>query len=227
MGFLWNFRIKFFSGYSNSCEKHINPAHNTCLMSSQMSVFICFVSCFTVASLNPETERTPLLRKYLQGLQRIDDYTESAGSYYSPVDSPQSMFVAVTCILSRHYLSWSSPALTAIGPSTKPSKSYPHHYNCFYKILFNIMTISIFWVAFIASVLYAQTVCIPCVLIHASQITPLLASGIDMVLVLGCICLLLNWGAEPYFLFLLFHRAFWRCTYYHIPTNALITSFII
>jgi hypothetical protein len=42
------------------------------------------------ASLNTDVERAPLLRKYLQGLQRIDDYTESAGSYYSPVDSPQS-----------------------------------------------------------------------------------------------------------------------------------------
>jgi hypothetical protein len=200
MGFLWNFWIEFFGGYSNSCEKHINPAPNTCLMFSQMSVFVYFVSCFTVASLNSEAERAPLLRKYLQGLQRIDDYTESAGSYYSPVDSPQSMFVAVTCILCRHYLSWNSLALTAIGPSAEPSKSYPHYCNIFYKILFNIMTISIFWVAFIASVLYTQTVCIPCVLIRASQIIPLLASGIDMGLVLGCNCFLLNWGAELYFL---------------------------
>ena len=78
---------------------------NTCLMFSQMLVFIYFLSCFTAASLNSDAERAPLLRKYLQGLQRIDDYTESAGSYYSPVDSPQSMFVAVTCILSGHYLS--------------------------------------------------------------------------------------------------------------------------
>ena len=200
MGFLWNFWIQFFGGYSNSCEEHINPAPNICLIFSQMSVFVYFVSCFTVASFNSEAERAPLLRHYLQGLQRIDNYTESAGSYYSPVDSPQSMFVAVTCSLSRHYLSWSSPALTAIGPSAKPSKSYPHHYNLFYKILFNIMTISIFWEAFIASVLYMQTVCISCILIHSSQITPLLASGIDMVLVLGCICFLFNWGAEPYFL---------------------------
>jgi hypothetical protein len=29
------------------------------------------------------------------------------------------------------------------------------------------------------------------------------------------------------FLFLSLHRAFWRFTYYHIPTNALIISFII
>lgn len=54
--------------------------------------------------------------------------------------------------------------------------------------------------AFIASVLYTETVCISCVLIRASQIIPLLASGIDMVLVLDCVCFLLNWGAEPYFL---------------------------
>lgn len=54
--------------------------------------------------------------------------------------------------------------------------------------------------AFIASVLYTETVCIPCVLIHASQIIPLSASGIDMVLVLDSVCFLLNLGAEPYFL---------------------------
>jgi len=105
----WDFcgirELNFFGGYSSSCEKHIDLAPNTCLMFSQISVFAYFVSCFAVVSLNNETERTPLLRKYLQGLQRIDDYTESAGSYYSPVDSPQSMFVAVICILSRHYLS--------------------------------------------------------------------------------------------------------------------------
>jgi hypothetical protein len=62
------------------------------------------------------------------------------------------------------------------------------------------MTISIFWVAYIASVLCTETVCIPCVLIHAAQIILLLASGIDMVLVLDCICFLLNWCAELYFL---------------------------
>jgi hypothetical protein len=200
MGFLWNFWIEFFSGYSNSCEKHINPALNTCLMFSQMSVFIHFVSCFTVASLNSDVERTPLLRNYLRGLQRIDDYTESAGSYYSPLDSPQSMFVAVTCILSRHYLSWSSPAFTAVDRVR--SHPNPTHTTTtfFYKILFNIMTISIFWVAFIASVLYTETVCISCVLIHAAQIILLLTSGVDMVMVLDCICFLLNWGAELYFL---------------------------
>lgn len=38
----------------------------------------------------PEAERAPLLRNYLQSLQRIDDYTESTGNFYSPVDSPQS-----------------------------------------------------------------------------------------------------------------------------------------
>jgi hypothetical protein len=74
-------------------------------MYGQISVFVYFVSCFTVAPLYSEAERAPLLRKYLQGLQQIDDYTESVGSYYSPVDSPQSMFVAVTCMLSRHHLS--------------------------------------------------------------------------------------------------------------------------
>jgi hypothetical protein len=146
MGFVKILNL-LFSGYPNSCEKHIHPAPNTYWIFSQMLVFVYCVSCFTVATLYSETERTPLLRKYLQGLQRIDDYTESAGSYYSPMDSPQSMFIGVTCILSRHYLSWSSPALTAIGLSAKPSKSYPHHYNLFYKILFNIMTNSIFWVA--------------------------------------------------------------------------------
>jgi len=99
-----------------------------------MSVFVYFVSCFTVASLNSESERAPLLRKYLQGLQRIDNYTESAGSYYSPVDSPQSMFVAVTCILSRHYLSWSSPALSAMGPSAKPSNHYNLYYDHFHLL---------------------------------------------------------------------------------------------
>ncbi|GFG33052.1 hypothetical protein Cfor_00058 [Coptotermes formosanus] len=46
-----------------------------------------------VASLYAEGERAPLLRNYLQGLQRMDNYTESVGSYYSPVDSPQSMFI--------------------------------------------------------------------------------------------------------------------------------------
>ncbi|XP_069684917.1 steroidogenic acute regulatory protein-like isoform X2 [Periplaneta americana] len=38
----------------------------------------------------PESERAPLLRNYLQGLQRVDDYTESIGNFYSPMDSPQS-----------------------------------------------------------------------------------------------------------------------------------------
>ncbi|PNF43451.1 hypothetical protein B7P43_G11487, partial [Cryptotermes secundus] len=39
----------------------------------------------------PESERAPLLRNYLQNLHRIDDYTESIGNFYSPVDSPQRM----------------------------------------------------------------------------------------------------------------------------------------
>ncbi|KAJ9595086.1 hypothetical protein L9F63_013612, partial [Diploptera punctata] len=38
----------------------------------------------------PESERTPLLRSYLQGLPQPDDYTESIGNFYSPMDSPQS-----------------------------------------------------------------------------------------------------------------------------------------
>ncbi|PNF43454.1 hypothetical protein B7P43_G11487 [Cryptotermes secundus] len=38
----------------------------------------------------PESERAPLLRNYLQNLHRIDDYTESIGNFYSPVDSPQN-----------------------------------------------------------------------------------------------------------------------------------------
>lgn len=46
-----------------------------------------------------EAERAPLLRNYLQRLQRVDDYTESVGSYYSPVDSPESMFFAAVCLL--------------------------------------------------------------------------------------------------------------------------------
>ncbi|KDR22110.1 steroidogenic acute regulatory protein-like isoform X2 [Zootermopsis nevadensis] len=37
-----------------------------------------------------QSERAPLLGNYLQGLQRIDDYTESIGNFYSPMDSPQS-----------------------------------------------------------------------------------------------------------------------------------------
>lgn len=40
-----------------------------------------------------QSERAPLLGNYLQGLQRIDDYTESIGNFYSPMDSPQSMLI--------------------------------------------------------------------------------------------------------------------------------------
>ncbi|PSN36624.1 hypothetical protein C0J52_10451 [Blattella germanica] len=38
----------------------------------------------------PESERTPLLRNYLQSLTQADNYTESIGNFYSPMDSPQS-----------------------------------------------------------------------------------------------------------------------------------------
>ncbi|XP_049782967.1 steroidogenic acute regulatory protein-like [Schistocerca cancellata] len=35
------------------------------------------------------TERTPLLRNFLQGLQQPDECTESVGNFYSPLDSPE------------------------------------------------------------------------------------------------------------------------------------------
>jgi hypothetical protein len=63
---------------------------------------------FTAFSSYPESERAPLLRNYLQNLQRIDDCTESNGNYYSPVDSPESMFMTEWYVLSRHYVFWSS-----------------------------------------------------------------------------------------------------------------------
>jgi len=52
-----------------------------------------FFVIFTALSSYPESERAPLLRNYLQSTQRIDDYTESIGNFYSPMDSPQSMYM--------------------------------------------------------------------------------------------------------------------------------------
>jgi hypothetical protein len=65
---------------------------------------IPYIFCLMFA----ESERAPLLRSYLQTLQRMDDYTESTGNFYSPKDSPQSMFVTECYVLSRYYLVWSS-----------------------------------------------------------------------------------------------------------------------
>nr|CAD7588678.1 unnamed protein product [Timema genevievae] len=39
--------------------------------------------------LYAESERAPLLRNYLQGLTRHEDYNESVGNFYSPMDSPE------------------------------------------------------------------------------------------------------------------------------------------
>nr|CAD7573576.1 unnamed protein product [Timema californicum] len=39
--------------------------------------------------LYAESERAPLLGNYLQGLTRHEDYNESVGNFYSPMDSPE------------------------------------------------------------------------------------------------------------------------------------------
>jgi hypothetical protein len=83
------------------------------LLDPVIRYFFCIM--FTAISSYPESERAPLLRNYLQSLQRLDDYTESTGNFYSPVDSPQSMFMTELYVLLMHYLFWSFFIMPSFG----------------------------------------------------------------------------------------------------------------